>query len=117
MKDGFKSLIVWQKAMQLAEEVYELSKELPRGEDYGLKSQVRRAAVSVPSNIAEGNRRSTRKDYVQFLRIAYGSLGELETQILLIKKKLYPDSRAEKTVILLDEISRMLHVLIAKLQS
>jgi four helix bundle protein len=115
MKDGFKSLIVWQKAMVLVIEVYDLVTLLPKSEEYSLSSQMKRSAISVPSNIAEGSRRSTRKDYVYFLRIAYGSLGELETQLLLVKK-LYPKTSSEHIFCLLEEISRMLNGLIAKLK-
>jgi four helix bundle protein len=115
MKDGFKSLIVWQKAMSLVKEVYRLSDELPSHENYSLTSQMRRAAISVPSNIAEGSRRTSRKDYMQFLRIAYGSLGELETQLLLAKE-LYPRVIQSDILAHLDEVSRMLHGLIAKLK-
>lgn len=116
MKDGFKSLIVWQKAMELARIVYDITKELPPAELYSLVSQMRRAAVSVPSNIAEGSRRSTKKDYVQFLRIAHGSLAELETQLLLART-MYPDLITEQAEGILEEISKMLSGLIAKLKS
>jgi four helix bundle protein len=83
MEGGFKSLVVWQKSMALADVVFHLTKRFPREELYGLTSQMRRAAISIPSNIAEGSRRSSKKDYVQFLRIACGSAVELETQLLL----------------------------------
>jgi four helix bundle protein len=81
---GFRELLVWRQAMDLARDCYILTKNLPREELYGLTSQIRRAAVSVPANIAEGNGRGTRKDYVSFLRIAQGSLRELETHLILI---------------------------------
>jgi len=116
MKDGFKSLIVWQKAMTRAREVYEITQDFPDRENFGLTNQMRRAAISVPSNIAEGSRRGTTKDYVQFLRIAHGSLAELETQLLLAKN-LYPKFSYTSAMSLLDEISRMLHTLISKLKS
>ena len=81
---GFRELLVWRQAMDLARDCYFLTKKLPREELYGLTSQIRRAAVSVPANIAEGNGRGTRKDYVSFLRIAQGSLREVETYLILI---------------------------------
>jgi four helix bundle protein len=79
----FKDLILWKKSMALARKVYELSARLPAGEKFGLVSQMRRAAVSIPSNIAEGQVRRSTKEYVQFLAHARGSLAELETQLLL----------------------------------
>ncbi|MBI3388326.1 MAG: four helix bundle protein [Deltaproteobacteria bacterium] len=81
---GFRELLVWSQAMDLARDCYFLTKSFPKEELYGLTSQIRRAAVSVPANIAEGNGRGTRKDYVSFLRIAQGSLRELETYLILI---------------------------------
>lgn len=79
----FKDLIVWQKSIVLVRQVYELCEELPDKEKFGLSSQMRRAAVSVPSNIAEGYRRRNRKEYLQFLGIASGSAAELETQLII----------------------------------
>lgn len=83
MLKNFKELKVWQKAYQLCLEVYRITKTFPKQEGYGLTSQIRRAAVSVPSNIAEGYGRRTVGEYIQALYIAYGSNCELETQILL----------------------------------
>jgi len=80
---GFKDLIVWQKAYQLVLLVYKITKDFPKQEMYGLVQQIQRAAVSVPSNIAEGYGRQHMGEYKQFLSIAYGSLSELETQYLL----------------------------------
>src|SRR3989344_8802366 len=82
---SYKELIVWQKAVALSVAIYELTERFPREEVYGLVSQMRRAAVSIPSNIAEGRLRGTRKDFLQFLRIAHGSSAELETQIIIAK--------------------------------
>jgi|SRR3989338_5360171 len=79
----FKDLIVWQKSYQLVIEVYKTSKNFPKDEMYGLSQQMRRAAVAIPSNIAEGYGRQYNKEYKQFLSIAYSSLCELETQYLL----------------------------------
>ena len=80
---GFKDLIVWQKSYQLVKEIYNITKSFPKEEVYGLTQQMRRAAVAIPSNIAEGYGRQHDKEYKQFLSIAYGSLCELETQYLL----------------------------------
>ena len=82
MTDGYKSLIVWQKAYELALEIYKITKSFPNDERYGLVSQIRRAAISVSGNIAEGYERKHRKEYIQFLMIAKGSLGEIETYLL-----------------------------------
>ncbi len=80
---SFKDLIVWQKAYRLVLEVYKITKAFPRSETYGLTQQIRRAAISLPSNIAEGYGRKHKAEYQQFLSIAYASLLELETQYLL----------------------------------
>lgn len=80
---SYKDLTVYQKGYELTLQVYRLTQEFPKEEMYGLTSQMRRAAVSIPSNIAEGYRRGSRKEYIQFLRIAFGSCSELETQVSL----------------------------------
>ncbi len=80
---SFKDLLVWQKAMNLVEECYRVTEIFPRNEEFGLKAQIRRAAVSIPSNIAEGNARHSSGEYRRFLAIALGSTAELETQIEL----------------------------------
>lgn len=79
MIQSHKDLVVWQKAIQLVTEVYELTKSFPKEELFGLTSQMRRAAVSIPSNIAEDRNRGSRKDFRQFLLIAFASANELET--------------------------------------
>ena len=79
----YRDLDVWKNAMNLAENVYAATKDFPLEERYGLTSQIRRCAVSIPSNIAEGFMRKNTKEYVQFLHIALGSLGELDTQVEL----------------------------------
>ena len=83
MLKNYKELKVWQKAYQLCLEIYKITKDFPKEERYGITSQIRRAAVSVPSNIAEGYGRKTTAEYIQALYIAYGSNCELETQIFL----------------------------------
>jgi len=82
----FKDLLVWQQAMDLVETIYLLTKTFPKEEMYGLTSQIRRAAVSIPANIAEGNGRQSRNEYIRFLSIANGSLKELETHILIAER-------------------------------
>lgn len=82
---GFRQLKAWQKAYELTLETYQLAKAFPKSEAYGLTSQLQRAGVSVPANIAEGYERNHRKEYLQFLFIAKGSLGEVETYLLLAK--------------------------------
>ena len=111
---SFKELIVWQKSMTLVKFVYQISRKLPVEERYGLASQMQRCAVSIPSNIAEGNKRTTAKDYAQFLRMASGSAAELETQLLLIKDVYNLD--VSKELGLLEEIQKMLQVMKRKLQ-
>lgn len=81
MIKSYRELIVWQKALRLSLIIYRLTSSFPKEEIFGLVSQMRRAAVSVPSNIAEGRSRTSRKDFVQFLRIALGSASELQTQV------------------------------------
>jgi four helix bundle protein len=88
---GHRDLVAWQEAMRLTKAVYELTAAFPRDELYGLVSQMRRAAVSVPSNIAEGAGRGSEKEFRQFLMIARGSLSELETQVLLSQQLGFAD--------------------------
>jgi four helix bundle protein len=80
--EGYEDLIVWQKGMEMVKEVYEITRTFPRDEKFGLVSQMRRAAVSVPSNIAEGQARHSTGEFVQFISHAEGSLAELNTQLL-----------------------------------
>ncbi|MEK7196520.1 MAG: four helix bundle protein [Nitrospirota bacterium] len=85
MGNGFKSLKVWQKAYELALQIYRKTENFPKSEIYGLSSQLQRAAISISANIAEGYERQYRKEYVQFLMISKGSLGEVETYLLFAK--------------------------------
>ncbi len=104
-----RDLIVWQKAMDLVELVYRLSDQFPPDERFRLTSQITRAAVSVPSNIAEGNARWSRKDYVRFLAIAKGSLMETETQVMLaVRLGFLSNDMAQPALDLIVEISKML---------
>ena len=100
--------------MTLVKLVYQVSRKLPTEERYGLANQMQRCAVSIPSNIAEGNKRSTVKDYTQFLRTASGSAAELETQLLLVKDVYGVD--ISKEINLLEEVQKMLQVMKNKLQ-
>lgn len=109
-------MIVWQKSMELVVCVYELTEKYPREELYNLTSQTRRAAISIPSNVAEGKCRGTRKDYRQFLLIALGSCAELETQIEIAKRLIKTENLDyEKVDKLLVEIPKMLNSMISKL--
>ena len=110
----FRDLIAWQRSMQLAQAVYQLTRTLPDSERFGLVLQMRRAAVSVPSNIAEGYARQSRKEYVKFLRIARGSLAELSTQ-LEIAGGLGMVREDQETLRLLSEADRILQGLIRSL--
>ena len=101
------NLLAWQEAMNLVDAVYNATKTFPKEELYGLTSQIRRAAVSVPSNLAEGAARTGRKEFAQFLSIARGSLSELETQILIAKRQGYLQN-AELLLQLSDKTSRLI---------
>src|SRR5574340_957395 len=104
-----RKLDVWQKSMELVREIYQATSEFPKREEYGLSSQMRRAAISVPSNLAEGAARRGGKEFVQFLNIAQGSLSELDTQVELaymlgyMTREIHTDINAKMT-----EISKML---------
>jgi four helix bundle protein len=117
MLKNYRELKVWQRAYQLCLEIYKITKRFPNEERYGLTSQIRRAAVSVPSNIAEGYGRKTTPEYIRFLYIAYGSNCEMETQILLSGDLGYIETG--KLEILqegIGEVERMLKGLIKSLE-
>ena len=114
---SYRDLIVWQKAMKLVIAIYEATNHFPKSELYTLTSQIRRAAISIPSNIAEGNRRGTKNDYRHFLVIAFGSGAELETQIEITTRLPFgKDVNFTKVDSLLDEVMRILNKLIHNLQ-
>ena len=116
MLNGYKDLIVWRKSMNFVVEIYILTDNFPKEEVYGLTSQMRRAAVSIPSNIAEGRLRSSRKEYRHFLLNSYGSGAELETQIEIAKRLIKTKGLNYKKVDeLLVEVMKMLNALISKL--
>ncbi len=105
----FRELEVWQLAMDLAKRVYQATAEFPRDERYGLTSQIQRSAVSIPSNIAEGNARMTTKDYARFISVALGSVAELQTQLLLARELgLGVLTRMDEALDLCDRVGRML---------
>ncbi|MBI3631631.1 MAG: four helix bundle protein [Candidatus Staskawiczbacteria bacterium] len=114
----YKDLIVWQKSMELVVEIYFLTDQFPKEEIYGLTSQIRRSAVSIPSNIAEGKLRNSRKECRQFFLIAFGSGGELETQIEIAKR--LPKTKSlnfNQVDLLLIEIMKILNKMIFNLSS
>lgn len=105
----YKDLIVWQKSIDLVVEIYKITKSFPKEEVFGLTSQMKRCAVSISSNIAEGSKRGTKKDYRHFLLTALGSGAELETQIVIAKKLSFSEiSTFSEVDSLLDEVMRML---------
>jgi four helix bundle protein len=112
----YKDLLIWQRSMQLAKTIYRLTRGFPGEERYRLASQMRRAAISVPSNIAEGQARRGTREFVQFLSHATGSLAELETQILLSVEMGYTKSiNADSVVTEIREIQRMIAAIQRKL--
>ncbi len=116
MASSFKDLKVWQKARVLVAEIYRNTYKFPAEELYGLRNQVRRAAVSVPSNIAEGHRRGSDKEFKQFLNIARGSLAEVETQVILSNDLKYiNDAATQKLLEQVEEIGKMLNGLMNSL--
>jgi four helix bundle protein len=108
---SFKELRVWQEAMNLVELVYQVTKLYPKEEMFGLSSQTRRAAVSIPANIAEGYGRGTRKDYLHFLTIANGSLLELETHLLIAQRLYLPSETMQPTLNQLQTVGKILTAL------
>jgi len=112
----YKDLIAWQKAMELVIAVYDATDGFPKREMYSLTDQIRRASVSIPSNIAEGQAHYSHREFLHYLRHARGSLAELETQILIAQKRLYlPDSLAKDLLQKMDELNRILSGLISSI--
>ena len=115
---SYKDLIVWQKSMDLVIEIYSLVKKLPKEETYALSDQMRRAVVSIPSNIAEGYTRKSTNEYLNFLSIANGSRTELETQLLICERIHYlTQADIEKAITLIDEIGRIIYRIMNKLRN
>ena len=114
---SYCDLRVWQRGMDLVAEVYEVTREFPQEERFGLTSQMRRSAISVPSNIAEGFGRESNGDFARFLRVAQGSLKELETQLLISQRlDMLAADDADATLGKCDEIGRILRGLISKVR-
>ena len=114
---NYRDLMAWQKAMDLVIAVYRVSARFPREELYGLSSQLRKAAVSVPSNIAEGQGRGTKKEFARFLRIAHGSIREVETQTLIAARLTYLNATlAEEVLTLAASAGRLVAGLINSLR-
>jgi len=118
MGQSYRDLIVWQKAMKFVTEIYAVTKRFPSEERYGITNQLRRAAVSVPSNIAEGQARFSQKEFHHFLSQARGSLVEVETQLLISNdlKYLQP-AKANDLLAAAEELGRILNGLIASIKS
>lgn len=115
---SYKDLLIWQRGVLIVEQVYELTKNFPQTEIYGLTSQIRRSGISIPSNIAEGFGRSSTKNYIQFIKIARGSLYELETQLILAGKLNFIEDTGlfEKLISNIDEEGKMINSFIKKLE-
>jgi four helix bundle protein len=114
---GYKELIVWQKGLSLAKHIYTLTETFPKSQQFVLSNQMQRAALSIPSNIAEGYNRQYTREYRQFLSIAYGSAAELETQIALAIELSYMSEMQSSFITeQLNEVSKMLHVMIHNLK-
>jgi four helix bundle protein len=106
---SYRDLIAWQRAFSLAEIAYQVTARFPNEERFGMIAQARRCAISVPSNIAEGYQRGTRKDYIRFLSIAQGSLAELETQLLLsLSRRMTQEVKLEEALRVTEEVSKLL---------
>ena len=117
MVQSFRDLTVWQRSIQMAVAVYRLTQGFPRDEIYGLTSQMRRAAVSIPSNIAEGQAHYSNREFRRFLRHSRGSLAELETQVLIALRRNYlSESQANELLRRTAEVGRILNGLINSLQ-
>ena len=118
MAQHYRDLIAWQKAMDLVESVYKLTEGFPKREVYSLTDQIRRAAVSIPSNIAEGQAHFTNREFVHYLRHSRGSLAELETQLLIARRLEYiAQNQADMLLKQTDELGRILSGLINSLKS
>ena len=113
MIKDYQDLDVWKKSIELVKQIYISTKNFPKEEMYGLMNQMRRASVSIPSNIAEGKNRQTKKEYIQFLYIALSSISELETQIIIARELRYIDEEMKSGLMeISNHITRMLRNLI-----
>src|SRR6267154_4859858 len=117
MAQHYKDLIVWQKAMDLVAALYDATEAFPKRETYSLTDQMRRAAVSIPSNIAEGQAHYSNREFIRFLRHSRGSLAEIETQLLIAQNRGYvPKERADELLQQTDELGRVISGLINSLK-
>lgn len=115
-QSSYKDLIAWQKGMELVSAIYDATDGFPSHKQFGLVSQLRRAAVSVPSNIAEGKAHFSNRDFVRFLRLARGSLAEIETQVLIAQRRKYVSTETTNELTQkVDELGRILSGLINSL--
>ncbi|MBI4426215.1 MAG: four helix bundle protein [Candidatus Kerfeldbacteria bacterium] len=114
--ESFKQLTVWQRAIEVIKEIYQVTARLPVAEQYGLIGQMRRAAVSIPANIAEGKKRKTKRDFRSFLRTADGSAAELET-LIIVAGQVYPTIDFSRCSSPLTEVQKMLTAMIQKLEA
>lgn len=113
---SYRDLIVWKKGIELAKRIYTITKKFPSSEVYGLTNQLRRAAVSIPSNIAEGQSRQSTKEFIHFLHISLGSLSELDTQIVISKELDYvPESDCQSVLDAIIEMRKMIYAMIHQL--
>jgi four helix bundle protein len=116
--ESYKDLIVWQKGIELVNELYTVTKGFPKEEMFGLTNQIRRAAVSVPANIAEGWGRNSTKNYIQFIRISIGSLYEIETQLMISNNQSYITNQQKSALSArIDELGKMLNTLLKRLDN
>jgi len=114
---GFRDLVVWQKSMVLVKQIYATTQQFPGDEKFGLTSQIRRAAVSIPSNIAEGQARHSTGEFIQFISNAEGSVAELETQLEIAVELMYcTPAQKERVLSLAEEVRKMLNSLRRRLQ-
>jgi four helix bundle protein len=114
--ETYRDLDIWKKGIEVVKDIYKLTEKFPRQEIYGLVSQMRRSAISIPSNVAEGFKRYHNKEYKQFLHITLGSCAELETQITIAKELKYIQQASEAALLeKLDHIGRMITNLLKKL--
>ncbi len=113
---NYKQLIVWQKGVELVKLAYLLTKQLPQEEKFGIISQINRASISIPANIAEGSSRDSDKDYCRFLQIALGSAFELQTYCVLIRNLEWNPSNINDFEYLIEEIIKMLHSFIKQIK-
>ncbi len=115
---NYKDLVVWQKSIAFVSEIYVLTKNFPQDERFSLVDQMRRAAVSIPSNIAEGHARKSNADFARFLRISYGSAAEIETQLIIANNLHYlTDPELQESLLKITELQKMLNALISKQRS